>query len=257
MGELIFIGLGMFSEKDITIKGLEEAKNCDVLFAEFYTAAPSEITKDRLEKLLGKKINILGREEVEKGAIILCEAKQKRVGFLVPGDPMTATTHIELRLRAIDLGIKTKITHGQSVLTAAAGLAGLQHYKFGKVTTIPFPQRNYFPTSPYDTIKKNKENGLHTLVLLDLRPEENKCMTANEGMSFLLEIEEIKKNDIFTKETLVCVVARAGSESPKIKAGLVKDLINEDFGPPMHCLIVPSALHFMEEEALRKIAGWK
>jgi diphthine synthase len=37
-------------------------------------------------------------------------------------------------------------------------------------------------------------------------------------------------------------------------AGMVKDLISADLGSPLHSLVVPGKLHFMEEEALDLLA---
>ena len=49
---------------------------------------------------------------------------------------MIATTHLDLRLRAIDMGIETRIVHAPSISSAVAGLSGLQNYKFGKSITV-------------------------------------------------------------------------------------------------------------------------
>ena len=38
VGSLVFIGLGLYDEKDISLKGIEEIKNSELVFAEFYTA---------------------------------------------------------------------------------------------------------------------------------------------------------------------------------------------------------------------------
>lgn len=254
MGKLIFIGLGLYDERDITLKGLERVKDCDVCFAEFYTAVLTGTNIERIESVTGKEIRVLSREDVEDGNAILNEAVDKNVAFLVPGDPMTATTHLDLRLRALDLRIETEIVHGSSVITAVASLLGLQHYKFGRITTIPFIQDGFFPESPYDVIKSNKENGLHTLVLLDIEGDA-RCMKANEGMQYLLALEEKREEGVITTGTLICVVARAGSSRPKIRAGYIKDLMNENFGEPMHTLVLPASLHFMEADALVKLAG--
>ena len=35
-----------------------------------------------------------------------------------------------------------------------------------------------------------------------------------------------------------------------IKFGAAKELLKFDFGKPVHCLIVPGKMHFVEEEAL-------
>ncbi len=252
MGELIFIGLGLYDEEDITLKGLKEAKKCDVLFAEFYTAQLTGTTQNKLEKLIGKDIIVLDRKKVEQGDMIIKEAEKKKVALLTAGEPMAATTHIALRLRAVEKGIKTKIVHGISIVTAASSLLGLQQYKFGKITTVPFPQENYFPLSPYDVIKENKESGLHTLVLLDIQKE--RWMSANEGIKILLKMEEQRKEGVITEKTLVCVVARASSSKAQIRADYAKNLLKTDFGGPMHCLVIPGELHFMEARALIALA---
>ncbi len=247
---LLFIGLGLWDEKDISVKGLEEAKNCDILYAEFYTSKMGVDTK-KLEKQLGKKIIVLDRENAEKGDKIINDAKNKKVGFLVAGDPMTATTHISLRIKAIEEGIKTKIIHGASIITASAGLLGLQIYKFGRIVSIARPYKDYFPLSPYDSIKSNMKMGLHTLLLLDTEDH----MTANEGMQILLEMEKRKKEGIISEDTLIAVVARASSDDAVARAGYLKDLIKEDFGETPHSIVIPAKLHFMEAKALVTIAN--
>ncbi|MEW6070115.1 MAG: diphthine synthase, partial [Candidatus Thermoplasmatota archaeon] len=150
MGKLTFVGLGLYDEKDLSLKALEELKKSDKIFAEFYTSQLLGTTIEKLENLIGKKIEVLRREEVESGEKIISVAREKKVVFACPGDPMTATTHVALRLQAIDSGIKTRIIHGSSILTAIPSLLGLQHYKFGRVTSIPFPEKVKFPESVYE-----------------------------------------------------------------------------------------------------------
>jgi len=254
IGRLTFIGLGLYDEKDMPLKGLDEIKNCDKVYAEFYTAILAGTNVKRIEKTIGKKIEVLSREETEKGEKILKHAESKDVVFLTCGDPMTATTHIDLRLRAIKKKIKTRVIHSSSIVTAVPGLLGLQNYKFGRTTTLAYPEKDYFPTSPYDIIKDNKKMGLHTLVLLDIHADKNRLMTANEGMKLLLKMEEKLKGNIFKKDSLVCVVARAGSSEPITAAGPIKDLIDRDYGPPLHTLVIPGKLHFMEIESLQLLA---
>jgi len=254
-GSLTFIGLGLYDEKDISLKGLEEINNRDEVYAEFYTAKLIGTNIDKIEEKIGKTIKILSREETEKGDKILKSATNKNIAFLTCGDPMTATTHVDLRLRAIGMGIKTKVVHGSSIVTAVPGLLGLQNYKFGRTTTLAFPEKNYFPTSPYDVIKDNKEMGLHTLVLLDIQADKERYMTANEGMALLIEMEKKLKEQIINEDTIVCTVARAGSSSPTLMADRMSFLKDKKFGPPLHTLVVPGKLHFMEIEALEKIAG--
>ncbi len=251
MGELIFIGLGLWGEKDITLAGAEAAGACDKVFAEFYTSMLGVPIK-KIEKMIGMPITVLERKDVENGEIILRDASEERVCLLTGGDPMTATTHIDLRLRAMERGITTKVVHGISIMTAAAGLLGLQSYKFGRATTLAFPEQDYFPCSPYGVIKENMERGLHTLVLLDVG---ERCMTANEGIELLMEMERREKGGIIKEKMLMAVVARASSPLSVAAAGYPHELIERDFGPSLHCIIVPGKLHFMEAKAMVALAG--
>ncbi len=253
---LYFIGLGLYDERDITLKGLETARKCDKIFAEFYTSLLAGTTMERIEGLIGKPIIRLSREDVELNfeKIVLPEAKEKDVAFLTAGDPMVATTHSDLRIRAKKAGVESYVIHAPSIYSAVA-VTGLQIYKFGKSATVAYPERNWFPTSHYDVIKENRERGLHTLLFLDIKAKQNRYMTANEAMEILLQVEDMKKEGIFTPETLVVVLARAGSLNPTIRAGYVKDMIHEDFGRQPHVLIVPGRLHVVEAEYLVEFAG--
>ncbi|MEW5760855.1 MAG: diphthine synthase [Candidatus Thermoplasmatota archaeon] len=250
MGELVFIGIGIHEPKDTTLTGLEEARNCKILFCEFYTSRPPSWYKKKLEKLIGRKIEVLKREDIENGKI-LEYAKKMKVGFLCLGDPMVATTHLSLRLRAHEMGIKTKIIFAQSVYTVVPSSLGLQHCKFGRTTTIPFPKKNYFPESPYDVIVKNKKNGLHSLVLLDIG------MKPNEAIKILFELEERKKLGIFNKKIFGCVVGNAGSKKPIIYTDYLYKIAEKRFISAQWTLVIPGKLHFLESEALLKFANAK
>lgn len=250
MGELLFIGLGLFDERDMSLRALDEARACDVAFAEFYTSALRGTTLEKLAAQIGKPVHALRREDVETGDVLIREAATKRVAFLVAGDPMMATTHMDLRLRAAAAGIRTRIVHGPSILTAAIGLLGLQAYKFGRTTTIPIPEKGFRPTSPVDAIAANRTAGLHTLVLLDLK-EDGRFLTASEALRYLLDVG----GERFPPETLACAVGGAGSPNPVVRADRADRLLAVDLGPPLHSLVVPGPLHFAEREALRRLAG--
>ena len=254
MGELVFIGLGLHDEKGITLRGLEEARSADVVFAEFYTSALLGARVDALEALVGKPIARLGREQVEVGGMLLDAARSRRVAFLVAGDPMVATTHVDLRLRAAEAGIPTRVIHGVSILGAAAGALGLQAYKFGRTTTVPFPAPGFRPTSPLDPILENRRAGLHTLVLLDLR-EDGAFLDPKDALRSLLEMAAAKEAADFGPQTLVCALSQVGSPEVRLRAGRVDDVLKEDLGPPLHCLVIPGKLHFLEEKALAAFAG--
>jgi diphthine synthase len=256
-GELVLIGMGLWDHDGISYSGIRSARKVDDVYVELYTSIMPGLNLGLLERRIGKKITVLNRHDLEEGAEqgILKKAKDKNIALLVPGEPLAATTHVSLRLRAFELGITTKIIHSASIFTAAPSLTGLQHYKFGKTVTIPFPRENYLPLSTYDAIIENLERGLHTLVLLDIDTERRQYLSIGKALDLLLRIEGIREKGVFTGDRLVLGVARVGSPAPLVRCGTIRDLIELDFGAPPHILIVPGELHFMEAETLVKMFG--
>lgn len=245
---LYFIGIGLNDEKDITVKGLEAVKRCKYVYLENYTSI-LHVSLLKLEEFYGKKIILANRMMVERRSNdIIVDAKEDDVAFLVIGDIFGATTHTDMMLRAKSQGIKCEFIHNASIMNAI-GVVGLELYKFGKTTSIPFPEKGFKPETYYDVIKMNKEIGLHTLVLLDLRPVEQRFVTVNLGIQYLLEIAATRGDGVFDENTMVVGCARIGGDF-HIKYGKAKDLLIHDFGKPLHCMIIPGRLHFIEEEAL-------
>ncbi len=239
---LCLIGLGLYDEKDMTLRGLEAAKSCDSLYAELYTSGWSGLENLRVK--MDKEIKEVKRSDLEENQEkILEEAKSKNVGILIPGDPLVATTHTDLLVEAKKKGIKTRVVHAPSIYSAV-GETGLFIYKFGKTTTIPYPEEGYEPESPYDAIKENKERGLHTLCLLDVK---GRLMAPKEGLLYLLRIEEKRKENVVKMEDKAVVfVAR---ERGAVICKNIGKLIERDFPTPA-VLIIPGTLHSMEKEAL-------
>lgn len=254
---LTFIGLGLYDEKDITVKGLEAVRNADVVFVEFYTSHLFGTSIEQMERFYGKKLIVLKREDVEQDPIWLLRARNEKVVFLSGGDAMVATTHIDLRLRAKDQGIDCSIIHAPSISSAASGLSGLQNYRFGKSTTIPFPyirnEKTIISEAPYDTIRMNRKNDLHTLVFLDIDREKG-FMDIKKAASLLLDMEE-RRGEGYLINSLAVGIARAGSGSPRVHSDYLEKLKEYDFGGPLHILIIPASLHFIEAEALVKLWG--
>lgn len=61
------------------------------------------------------------------------------------------------------------------------------------------------------------------------------------------------KNHLFPAygaDSLCIGVARLGSDDQKIVAGPMKKLLDVDFGPPLHCLIIVGETHPVEEEMI-------
>ena len=253
VGELVFIGLGLHDEKGISLRGLEAVREADSVFVESYTSAFSGPRWKALEGLIGKPLRKLTRSEVEQGKILLDAARTQTVAFLVIGDPMAATTHVDLRLRANKEGISTRIVPGVSILTAAIGALGLQVSKFGRTTTIPFSTPTFSPTSPIELIIENRKRGLHSLILLDLT-DEGAFLDPKAALELILKAEPDSQSDL-TLATLACVVSRAGGPEVRTTAARIQDLLALDLGPPPWCLVIPGPLHFLEKEALIAFAG--
>lgn len=249
---LFLIGLGLGGAKDITLRGLELVEKADKVYLENYTSVLQCSVKE-LEKTIGKKVELANRELVEQKAetTILQAARDGDAALLVIGDPLVATTHIDLVQRARKAKIPVEIVHNASIVSAI-GSTGLQVYKFGKTTSIPFPDKERLAETPYQVLAENKKIGAHTLLLLDLRPEEKKFMTVNDAIDYLLKLELKLTGKVFTRDTLCIGVARLGAKDQLIKAGTAKDLAKVDFGKPVHCLIVPGTMHFMEEEFVQQ-----
>lgn len=249
---LYFIGIGLGDEKDITLKGLETAKKCDVIYLEKYTSI-IRTKHEQLEKVYGKKIIPADRELVENKAeqTILKDAKIQDVAFLVVGDPLAATTHTDLLLRAKKLNIKTEIIHNASIFTVITE-TGLQLYKFGPTTSIPFSQQEFPPETPYKTIRENQKRELHTLILLDLRPAENVCMNINAAITYLETVEKKLNGNVLVENKKIIGCAALGTKQAEIAHGTAEQLKQHKFTQIPQCVIIPGKLHFMEEEFLKQ-----
>jgi diphthine synthase len=257
LGELVFIGLGLHDEKGLSLRGQAEAKSCDLLISEFYTSTMPSLDLKNLRKLVSKDVHVLSRRDVEEDAQarILSPAKTKKVGFLVPGDPLVATTHVDLRLRAHKAGIKTRIIHASSIASAAAGVTGLQSYKFGRTVTVPSSWLGEFPESIYNGIRNNLSLGLHTLVLLEIDVENKTYISIPMALKHLLALSEHQPNSVVTPQTLVVGISRLEAPDMTLKAGTVSGIMQVDFGGPPYTIIFPGQLHFVEAEALHLLCG--
>lgn len=96
---------------------------------------------------------------------------ESNYAFLVVGDAFCATTHSDLYLRAVKLGIQVQVIHNASIISAV-GCTGLQVYRFGEVVSVPLWTEKWKPDSFYPKILKNMKADLHTLVLVDIKVKE-------------------------------------------------------------------------------------
>jgi len=232
---LNLIGIGLNDEKDITLKGLELVKESDYIYLENYTST-LQCSIEKLEQLYGKKIILAEREFIEDGSVIIDQASNSNVSILIIGDVFSATTHISLYLQALENDIQVQIINNASVLTAI-GITGLELYKFGKTTSIPFHESK----TPLEVIEKNYP--LHTLCLLDLVPKEKHFMESSEALEKLFSLG-------FKKDTKIIICTQLGSKNPTIIYTEAENIKPLNKFP--QCIIVPGELHFMEEDMLEK-----
>lgn len=172
----------------------------------------------------------------------------------------SATTHMDLAIRARERGIDVKVVHNASIMNAC-GACGLQLYSFGQTVSIPFFREEWRPDSFYSKIAYNKAGGMHTLALLDIKVKEPdfeamvmgkkkylppRFMTVNTALEQLLEIEEKKGEGVITRDSMCIGLARVGQDTQKIISGTAAELLDVDFGPPLHSLVLCGEMHELE-----------
>ncbi|PHQ47692.1 diphthine synthase [Halorubrum sp. C3] len=256
---LTFIGLGLYDERSVTVEGREALREADRVFAEFYTSRLVGADVADLEASHDVDIEVRDRAGVERDPEPILEAAASGdAAFLTAGDTMISTTHTDLRLRAEERGIETRVVHGVTAQSAASSLTGLQNYRFGKATTLPFPYAHGgddVPASVVETIEANRERGLHTVVYLDIKvgtgpsgpdPDHEEYMTADVAAGLLADN---------WGDELAVVVARAGSPDAVVAADRLSVLAEREFGDPLHLLVIPGDLHHVEADALVGLAG--
>jgi len=264
------IGIGLGDAKDITVKGLEIVKSSKRVYLEAYTSILS-VGKEVLESYYGREVILADRDMVEQSSDNLMDgADVDDISFLVVGDPLGATTHTDLILRAVEKNIPYSVVHNASIMNAI-GCCGLQLYNYGETVSIVFWDDNWKPESFYDKILINRERGMHTLCLLDIKMKEQtienlmkgrpiyeppRFLSASQASQQLLEIVEKResstKSDADLTANTVCVaVARVGASDQKICTATLKDMSQLDMGPPLHSMVIPGHMHPLEKQMLQ------
>jgi len=235
---LYLIGLGL-DKKGISLEALEICKKVEKIYLENYTIEFPYNLKE-LEKVIGKKITPLERKEVESENLVK-EASKNNVALLIYGSPLFATTHISLILECIKNNIKYKVLYNASIFDAM-GETGLQLYKFGKITSLPSWKENYKPKSFLKVLEENKKINSHTLILVDI------------GLTFSEALKQLETACKKIKIDKILVCSNLGTKEKKIFYGTIKELKKKDVLPPF-CFIIPSKLHFLEEEFLNLLTS--
>lgn len=182
-----------------------------------------------------------------------------------------ATTHTDLVIRARELSIPIRTVPNASIMSAI-GAAGLQLYNFGQTVSMVFFTETWKPASFYDRIKENRDIGLHTLVLLDIKVKEQsienlargrriyeppRYMTAGLCARQMLEIEEERNEGVYTPDSLAIAAARVGCPTETFVAGTLRELCDADekLGGPLHSLVLLGRrCHELEHDYVREFA---
>ena len=242
-------GLGISGIESISIETQKLLKNADIVYLEQFTSPVTKLESNKIRKLVKGEFKIAKRWMVEDGKEILKNSKKKKVVLLTYGDPYIATTHIELRTRAIQEKIKTKTIHAASSITALVGECGLHYYKVGRIVTVMKDPKTL--TTPYYVTYSNALAGNHTVLLLEYNQDEEFFLEPVNALSDLLSTEKEQKRKIILPSTFVIIASRIGFKNQAITAGKISNLIKKNFGKPPHTIIIPGQLHFTESDALK------
>lgn len=236
---LYLIGLGL-NLNSISCDAREKLNECDEIYLEGYTVDfPYDI--DELRKSLDLNFEVLNRNNVENDFLIK-KALNKKIALLVYGDVLSATTHSSLILECKKTKTNYQIYHNASILLSISQ-TGLQLYKFGKISSMPKWQKSYEPDSFLDYILENKKINAHSLLLIDI------------GLKFddaLTQLEKSCNLRNFSLENLI-VISNSGTQNQKIYYDSFENLRNINSINLPFCFIIPSKLHFLEEEFLNEI----
>ncbi|MDW0282522.1 MAG: SAM-dependent methyltransferase, partial [Nitrososphaeraceae archaeon] len=116
------IGLGIHGVMGIGLHSLDVLRSCDIVYVERFTSLISDTELHNLDRLIDKggksNIVLVQRWFLEDGRELIDKAKTNEVALLTYGDPLIATTHTELFVRAVKNSIKVKVIHGASGISS-------------------------------------------------------------------------------------------------------------------------------------------
>ena len=221
---LYIVGLGLRGVSSLTNEENYIIRNSSKIYFETYTSISPESTVSELERIYTRNIELADREFVEDGKALIEFARDEDVVLIVTGDPLSATTHNQLRADALDKGVQVEVIENASILSVVPGKIGLFPYRMGPPVSLPFIQDNFLPKSVLEKIKANRDSGLHTILLLDL----------NEGRT------------MYPRETEIFSLSKVYQKGERLifdTAGNIRD-ISEDISPSV--LVIPSELNHNE-----------
>ena len=246
---LWFVGLGISGISELSDNTISVIKNADTVYLESFTSPISETEKEQLANMCDGEFKIAKRWLVEDGNEILENAKKREVVLISYGDPYIATTHLELKTRAVTDKIETKTIHSSSIVSSLIGEIGLQYYKVGKILTVMNDPKSMI--TPYNTISNNLLSKMHSVILLEYNEDKSFFLDPQDALSLLLDAEKIQNGKIISLDTFAIIASRIGKSDQNITSGKISNLIKKEFGNPPHTIIIPGSLHFTESNAVK------
>jgi len=278
---LLLVGMGMGQLEGMTQEAMHAASAADHRRYEAYTALWPKAELTRLEARIGPIQRVM-RPEVEEPDELLSLAATSLVALLVVGDPLQATTHVDLQLRAMDAGVECHVFHGLSITTLVTGAVGLSNYKFGRQTTFTYPYGGWVATSPLEVVAVNWAQNLHTLALLDLDPTgqgtgDQRPMTPSDAAHAMrlmweklsdLDVGEASMEDAAQASKYTMIERYLQQSIDELPVVLCSDMgtpdqtmvtttvggLDQEQGGRLNCLVFPASTGEIEEKAL---ARWK
>jgi diphthine synthase len=248
---LWFIGLGISGISELSDNTLSIIKNADIVYLESFTSPISETEKEQLKDISDGEFKTAKRWLVEDGNEILDNAKKKEIVLISYGDPYIATTHLELKTRAMMDNIETNTIHSSSIVSSLIGEVGLHYYKVGKILTIMNDPKSM--STPYNTIFDNLLSKTHSVILLEYNEDKSFFLDPHDAISLLLDVEKIQNRKIISLDTFIIIASRIGRNDQKITSGKISNLIKKEFGEPPHSIVIPGGLHFTESDAIKLV----
>lgn len=242
---LYIMGIGLRGVPSLTLEEADAIRRSSMVFFETYTSVSPEGTISELETTFSRQILPLGRKEIEESGMLIELSIAEDVSLIVTGDPLSATTHNQLRADAMEAGVKVSVMENASILSVIPGRIGLFPYRMGPPVSLPFPYDIFLPRSVCDKIMANIRSNLHTIVLLDLK--DGRTMFTSEALGTLLKMEEKYEVGSITPKTKVFAVSRVSQKGEKLIYDTVENIISLGLEESPAALVIPAEMNHNEE----------
>lgn len=243
---LYIVGLGLRGLNSLTIEGDMVLRSCSEIFLEGYTSVSPEGTIHDISRHLGAPVHLLGRQDIEGSDMLIRKASEHNVALIVTGDPLSATTHNQIRIDAMRLGVQVEVLENASVTSVIPGRVGLLPYRMGPTVSLPFFSDKFHPRSVLSKIQSNLAMNLHTLVLLDLK--DSRTMYPHEAAMELLELESRHGTGTLGPETEIIVAAKVSQSGESLMHGPLQNFAMQNLDLSPSALVIPAKLSEKEWE---------